>query len=153
MANWLAIWPQNFRPLPGEFGTQFQTLATALETAGPALVGTNTTNVFVSTPRKNFYVMGAQVIGANYTNTTTVTVQLFKKSGATETALTAAFDLTAAGATPVSSSGSVDVPITGSDQDCTVAPDETLFLRFIAALTFLPATASPRFVTGISLIS
>jgi hypothetical protein len=153
MPNWLAPWPQAFRPNPGEFAVQFQTLSVALETAGPTIVGTNTTNVFVGVPRKAFAVVGASIQGANYTNTTTVTVQLNKKSGSTVTALTAAFDLTAAGATPVSTAGEVNVPITASEADSICAAGDVLYWTFIAALTFLPATASPRAVVGISIIS
>ena len=153
MPNWLAPWPQNFRPLPGEFAAQFQTLSIGLETSGPAIVGTNTTNVFVGVPNKTFAVVGASMNGANYTNTTTVTVTLNKKSGSTVTALTAAFDLTAAGATPVNTAGMVDIPITATEAQCMLAPGDTLYWTNIAALTQLPATASPKLNVGISIIS
>lgn len=152
MANWLAPWPSNFRPLPNEFGTHFDTLSVALETAGPTLVGTNTTNVYVPVPNKTFYVAGASITAAaNYTNTTTITVQLYRNNAGTPVALTAAFDLTAAGATPLVNNF-VDVPITATDQQATCQPGDVLYWQFIAALTFLPATASPRASVGISYI-
>lgn len=153
MPNWLAPWPSSFRPLPGEFAAQFQTLSVALETAGPALVGTNTTNVYVPVPNKTFFVAGASITAAaNYTNTTTVTVTLYRNNAGTPVALTAAFDLTAAGATPLVNSF-VNVPITATDQQCTCNAGDVLYWQFIAAATFLPATASPRASVGISLIS
>ncbi len=152
MANWLAPWPSNFRPLPNEFAAHFQTLSVALETNGPTLVGTNTTNVYVGVPNKTFYVAGAAITGpANYTNTTAVTVQLFKDVAGAATALTSAFDLTAAGATPLVNNF-VDVPITATDQQATIQPGNTLYWQFIAAATFLPATAKPTAVVGISII-
>src|SRR5689334_20793898 len=114
MANWKANWPFNFRPQPGEFGVLFQTLSTCFETANVPLVGTATTNVYVGVPNLNFYVAGAAITGAaNYTNTTTVTVQLQKVSGGTTTNLTSAFDLTAAGLTPLVNNF-VNVPITAT---------------------------------------
>lgn len=151
--GWLAPWPQSFRPNPGEFAALFQTLSVSLENSGPTLVGTNTTNVFVPVPYKTVSVIGASITGANYTNTTTVTVTLNKKSGSTVTALTAAFDLTAAGATPVNTAGTVEVPLTGSVADCTLAPGDVLYWTFIAALTFLPATAKPQATVGITIIA
>jgi hypothetical protein len=151
--GWLAPWPSSFRPNPGEFAVMFQTLSVSLEGSGPTLVGTNTTNVFVPVPYKNLNVLGASMTGANYTNTTTCTATLNKKSGSTVTALTAAFDLTAAGATPVNTAGTVEIPLTGSVQDCTLAPGDVLYWTFIAAATFLPATAKPQLTVGIGIIS
>jgi len=152
MANWLAAWPSVFRPQPGEFAVQFQTLATCFETENVAPVGTSTTNVYVGVPNKNFYVAGAAIMGAaNYSNTTTVTVQLQKASGGVTTNLTSAFDLTAAGATPLVNNY-VNVPITATDAQCTCAPGDVLMWQFGAAATFLPATAKPIGIVGISLI-
>jgi hypothetical protein len=37
--------------------------------------------------------------------------------------------------------------------DCTLAPGDVLYWTFIAALTFLPATASPKLSVGIAIIS
>jgi hypothetical protein len=153
MPNWLAPWPSNYRPLPGEFAAQFQTLSVALETAGPTLVGTNTTNVYVPVPNKTFFVAGASITAAaNYTNTTAVTVQLKRNNAGSAVALTGVFDLTAAGATPLVQNF-VNVPITGTDQQCTCNPGDVLYWEFIAALTFLPATASPRASVGIAVIA
>ena len=151
--GWLAPWPQSFRPNPGEFAALFQTLSVSLEGSGPAIVGTNTTNVFVPVPYKVCSVIGASMTGANYTNTTTCSVQLVKKSGSTVTNLTGAFDLTAAGATPVNTAGTVEIPLTGSVADCTLAVGDVLYWITIMAATFLPTTAKPQLTVGVGIIS
>lgn len=150
MPNGEARWPKVWRPLPGEFGAMFNTLSTALNTAGPVLVGTATTNVYVAVPAdKTFYVASASMQGANvFTGGSTVTATLTKKSGSTATALTGAYDLTAA----VSTAGYANVPITASDEDATLAPGDTLYWSVAIATTFGPTTADLRGVVEISLI-
>lgn len=150
MPSWLAPWPSNFRPLPNEFGALFNTLRTTLnQGAGPVLVGTATTNVYVGVPAKKFYVAGAAINGATvFTGSSTVTATLIKKSGSTTTALTAAYDLKAA----VSSAGYADVPITATDADATLDAGDQLYWAVGAAGTLGPTTADLIGVVGITII-
>ena len=56
--------PRNFRPTPGNFAAQFQTLSAAIGTGGRALTGTATTTLFVSVPRgRTFCVYNASMQG------------------------------------------------------------------------------------------
>lgn len=128
-----APWPYNWNPTPNEFGTMFQSLSTAIATAGPALVGTATTNIYVGIPRsKTFYVAGANRIGAIAgVGSGTITAQLFKNA----TALTAAYDLKTA-----TTGDCVDIPITAADADRVVAPGDTLYWAVGASGTI---TTSP----------
>jgi hypothetical protein len=123
-----APWPFNWNPEPDEFGTMFQSIATALAFAGPALVGTATTDVYIGIPRsKKFFVAGANMTGAvAFAGGSTITATLYKNS----TALTGAYDVKAA-----TSGNNVDVPITAADVDRVVSPGDTLFWRVIAATT------------------
>lgn len=123
-----APWPYNWNPQPNEFATLFNSLSTALATAGPALVGTATTNIYVGIPRsKTFYVAGANMTGAvAAAGSAAISCILYKNS----TALTAAYDLKAA-----TSGNNVDVPITASDPDRVVAPGDTLYWAVAAAGT------------------
>lgn len=148
MPNWKAPWPQSFRPTPGEFAVQFQTLSVALATAGPTLVGTNTTNVFVGTPAGlSFFVAGASMVGGSaFTGSGAVTATLNKKSGSTVTALTAAYDLTGA----LSTAGYADVPITATDQNATLAAGDVLYWTVIAAGTL--GGGDLRAIVGASII-
>ncbi len=109
-----APWPHNYVPKPGEFATLFQTLAVAFQTAGPTLVGTNTTNVYVGVPAtKTIFVAGASIQGgAIFTSGSTTTAQLAKQHGSTVTTLTGAYDLTAA----LSTAGYADVPLTAKER-------------------------------------
>lgn len=129
-----APWPYNWVPQPNEFATMFQSLSTALATAGPALVGTATTNIYVGIPRsKTFYVAGANITGAiAAAGSGAITAQLFKNS----TALTGAFDLT----TAMTSGKNLDIPITATDPDRVVAPGDVLYWAVAAAGTI---TTSP----------
>lgn len=145
-----ARWPNVYRPLPGEFGAMFNTIAAALNASGPALVGTATTNVYVGVPAdKTIFVAGASMQGQTvFTGSSTVTATLVKKSGSTATALTGAYDLTGA----VSAAGYADVPITASTQDATLSPGDTLYWAVAAAGTFGPTTADLRGVVEIAII-
>lgn len=148
MPNWKAPWPHSWRPQPGEFAVQFNTLATALNTAGPALVGTNTTNVYVGTPAGiAFFVAGASMVGGSaFTGSGAVTATLNKKSGSTVTALTGAYDLTAT----LSTAGYADVPITAANVDATLAAGDVLYWTVIAAGTL--GGGDLRAIVGVSLI-
>jgi hypothetical protein len=139
-----APWPFNWNPQPDEFGTLFQSISTALGTAGPALVGTATTNVYVGIPRsKTFFIAGANLTGAvAFAGGSTITAQLFKNS----TALTAAADLKAA-----TSGNNIDLAITASDQDRVVAPGDTVYFA-IAAATTITTTGDIRGVLELSLM-
>lgn len=139
-----APWPYNWNPVPNEFGTMFQSLSTALATAGPALVGTATTNIYVGIPRsKTFYVAGANRTGAVAgAGSGTQTAQLFKNS----TALTAAYDLKTA-----TSGDTIDIPITASDADRVVSPGDTLYWA-VAATGTITTASDARAVVEISLM-
>lgn len=140
-----APWPYNWVPQPNEFATLFNTIATALATAGPTLVGTATTNIYVGIPRsKTFYVAGANMTGAiAAAGSGAITAQLMKNAS---TALTAAYDLTAA-----TSGNNVDVPITAADPDRVLVPGDVLWWKVAAAGTI---TTSPdlRAVVELSLM-
>ncbi len=146
-----APWPHNYVPKPGEFATLFQTLSVALNTAGPTLVGTNTTNVYVGIPAtKTIFVAGASMQGGQvFTSGSTTTAQLFKKHGSTATALTDAYDLTAA----LSTAGYADVPLTAKEADLVLAPGDTLYWNCIFGGVVLPSTADLRAVVEISVQS
>lgn len=141
----LGAWPYNWRPQPNDFGAIFQSLSTALATAGPALVGTATTNIYVGIPRsRTFYVSGANITGAvAAAGSGAITATLYKNS----TALTAAFDLT----TAMTSGKCLDIPITAADPDRVVSPGDVLYWAVAAAGTI---TTSPdgRAVVEASLI-
>lgn len=141
----LGPWPYNWRPQPNDFGCIFQSLSTALATAGPALVGTATTNIYVGIPRsRTFYVSGANRTGAIAgAGSGTQTAQLFKNS----TALTAAYDLKTA-----TTGDTVDIPITADDKDRVVVPGDTLYWAVAASGTITTASDA-RAVVEISLIS
>lgn len=128
MPSGKAFWPKNYNPVPGGFGAMFQTLAVALGTAGPALVGTATTNIYVPIPRsKTFFIAAANMTGAvAFAGGSTVTGQLFKNA----TALTAAYDLKTA-----TSGNNVDIPITATDEEATVAPGDVVYWAVAAATT------------------
>lgn len=143
----LGAWPNNWRPQPNDFGCIFQSLSTALATAGPALVGTATTNIYVGIPRsRTFYVSGANITGGvAAAGSGAITMILYKNS----TALTAAYDLT----TAMTSGKCLDIPITStSDAERTVSPGDVLYWAVAAAGTI---TTSPdgRAVVEASLIS
>ncbi len=146
-----APWPHTWVPNPGEYGALFNTLATAFMTAGPTLVGTNTTNVYVGIPAtKTIFISGASVQGATVvTSGSTTTAQLVKKHGSTVTVLTGAYDLTAA----VSTAGYADVPITAIEADRVLVPGDTLYWILIAGAAWLPATFDLRGVVEIALQS
>lgn len=139
-----APWPKNWNPQPNNFGTMMQSISTALATAGPSLVGTASTNIYVGIPRsRTFYIAGANMTGAvAAAGSGAITAQLFKNS----TALTAAYDLTAA-----TSGNNVDVPLTGTDEERTVSPGDTVYWKVAAAGTI---TTSPdlRAVVELSLM-
>lgn len=140
----LGAWPYNWRPQPNDFGCIFQSLSTALGFAGPALVGTATTNIYVGIPRsRTFYVSGANMTGAvAAAGSGAITAQLFKNS----TALTAAYDLTAA-----TTGNNVDVPITAADADRRVSPGDVLYWAVAAAGT-ITTTPDLKAVVEASLI-
>lgn len=139
-----APWPFNWNPTPGEFGAQFEAISTALGFAGPSLVGTATTNVYVGIPRsKTGYVAGANLVAAvAFAGGSTVTAQLFKNS----TALTAAYDLKTA-----TSGSNVDIPITAADADRVVVPGDVLYWA-VAAATTITTTGDARAVVELSLM-
>lgn len=144
----IAPWPNSWRPQPNEFGAMFQTLSTALAYAGPALVGTATTNIYVGIPRsKTFAVCGANMTGAvAAAGSGAITAQLFKLSGGVATALTAAYDLTAA-----TSGNDVDVPVTATNVNCTLAPGDALYWA-VAAVGTITTSPDLRAVVEIALI-
>lgn len=144
-------WPHNFEAQPGDFGAMYQTLICALNTAGPALVGTATTTVNIGVPAtKKFLVCGASIQGRQlFTSATTVTTQLIKMSGTTRTTLTAALDTTTA--TALSSAGYVAFAITANNFDATLNPGDTLWAEVAFGGTVLPTTADPRGCVEISI--
>jgi hypothetical protein len=149
MPNGLAPWPHTWDPTPGNFGAIFNTLSAALGFSGPTLVGTATTNVFVGIPAtKTAFVAGASMQGGiAFAGSGAITATLFKNSAGVATALTAAYDLTAS----ISGANSnVDVPITATNVNATLAPGDTLYWAVAAAGT-ITTTGDLRGVVELAL--
>lgn len=149
MPDGKAPWPNSFRPDPGNFADMLVSLAAALGTAGPALVGTATTSVYLPVPRsRTLFVCAANMTGAvAYAGGSTVTATLIKKSGGTDYPLTAAYDLKSA----ISGDAQVNVAITGSDAACTLAPGDTLRWD-VAAATTITTTGDLRAVVECAVV-
>lgn len=145
MPNELAPWPFNYDPSPGGFAALFNTIDVGLFPA--AVVGTATTKVFVGIPHfKTSYVSGASIQGGvAATGSSTITATLFAQTGATSRALTAAYDLT----TAISNYANVDIPITATDQNATLAPGDALYWSIAAAGTI---TGGPD-LRGVALLA
>jgi hypothetical protein len=87
----MANWPFAFRPLPGRFGNMLEFTDTAIGTGGTSVANSATTTVLLPTPFTKCYVDKVSVAAiAAAASSGAVTVQFFKQSGATKTAITAA---------------------------------------------------------------
>lgn len=133
-----AGYPYQFRPRPGDFGAQFQTLSNGIGNAGVTLTGTATTSVYLSVPASRlFKVVAASIQGfTGAAGGSTITAQLVRNNNqGTPTAqtLTAAQDITTTVFT--GTDNNVDVPITVTDQLATCAPGDTLLWKIVAATT------------------
>lgn len=137
MAPLPSPWPRNFRPTPGNFATQFQTLSVALGTGGFTLVGTATNTVFLAVPRaRTFAVVNASMQGLTAAGGSgAITAQLIRLSGSTAITLTAATSITA---TIIGSASKNNVewtitPALPGDNVC--VPGDTLHWAVVAAAT------------------
>ena len=133
--NIKAEWPQNFEPLPGDFGALFQTLARAVGTGGVALTGTATTSVYVGVPASRvFSPVAASAQGyLGFTGASAITAQLIRINNqganpATQT-LTAAQDITTTVYT--GTDNSVDFPITANRTQRECFPGDNLYWALV----------------------
>jgi hypothetical protein len=133
MARRTANWPKNYRPTPGNFGAQFQTLSRAIGTNGITLTGTATNTVWVPVPRcAAFSVVDAAVQGPTAAaGSGAITSILYKRLAGTSTdvALTAAQDLT------TMATNNVEDTITASDINRACVVGDTLHFDVVAAGT------------------
>ena len=130
-------WPRNFRPRPGAFGAQFQTLSAAIGTAGKTVVGTATTTVWVPVPRaRTLYIYNASMQGPTAAGgSDTITAQIVKNSGGTETTLTAATSITA-GVISSATVNNVEWTITPATSSANVLDaGDSLYWKIVAAAT------------------
>lgn len=140
MARKPAVWPTNFRPNPGNFGAQFQTLSRALGTGGTPLTGTATTTVYLGIPRMTqVEVVNAAMQGPTAaTGSGAVTAQLCKydATAAARVTLTAATSLTSDVITSATNNN-VEWTITAARPNRTVLATngDTLFWEIAAAGT------------------
>ncbi len=143
-----APWPHNWEPYPGNFANMLQTLMVALNTEGPALVGTATTTIFIGVPiTKQFIAIGASIQGQTpFTGSSTVTATIIKVSAGTRTALSAALDLTGA-----YTNNSVALPLTGTNAQCTCAIGDVLACEVACGGTVGPTTADAKLSVEINL--
>lgn len=128
--------PRNFRPTPGNFAAQFQTLSAAIGTGGRALTGTATTTLFVSVPRgRTFCVYNASMQGPTAAGGDgAITAQLVRYSGG-EITLTAATSITA---TIISSAtvNNVEWTVTPASTSANICvPGDSLYWKVAAAGT------------------
>lgn len=134
--NLKAEWPQNFEPLPGDFGALFQTLSRAIGTGGAAITGTATTSIYVGVPASRvFSVVAASAQGyLGFTGASAITAQLIRENNqgsvAAAVTLTAAQDITTTVYT--GSDNNVDFPITVTRINRTFLPGDTLRWEVVA---------------------
>lgn len=139
MAPLPAPWPRNFRPGPGNFRAEFQTLSAAIGTGGRALTGTATTNVFVSVPRgRTFFVYNAAMQGPTAAGGDgAITAQLIRydATNAAAVTLTAATSITA-GIISSATVNNVEWTITPASVSANVCnPGDSLYWKIAAAGT------------------
>lgn len=138
MAPLPAPWPRNFRPNPGNFRAQFETLSVAIGTGGLALTGTATTTAYVAVPRaRTVAVINASMQGLTAAGGSgAITAQLCKITAAgTAVTLTAATSITA---TIIGSAtnNSVEWTITPAlPADNVLVPGDNLCWKIVAAAT------------------
>lgn len=131
-----AKWPKNFRPLPGDYGAQFEWLASTLGTGGTALTGTATTTCWLPVaPVRTFSVVSAAMVGNVPANGSgTITAQLIKQSGGTATTLTAATSIKSDIITGTNVNA-FDWPLTQADPNNTCNPGDTLRWEIVSSAT------------------
>ena len=137
MAPLPAPWPRNFRPTPGNFKAEFQTLSAALGTGGFTIVGTATNTVFLAVPRaRTFAVVNASMQGLTAAGGSgAITAQLIRLSGSTAITLTAATSITAT-IIASASKNNVEWTITPASSSANVCvPGDTLHWEVVAAAT------------------
>lgn len=148
----MANWPFVFRPTAGRFGNMLEFATQSIGTGGTTVANTTTTTVIIPTPFSKLYVdrlsIAATVAAAS---AGTVTVQFFKQSGATKTALTAATSikndvLTGANAAVYS------VAITGADPARLVQQGDCLIADIVASGT-VTTQPTAELQAALSLIS
>ena len=131
----MANWPFAFRPLPGRFGNQLEFADTAIGTGGTSVANSATTTVLIPTPNTKTYVDRVSIAAITpAASTGAVTVQFFKQSGATKTALTAATSIKSdvlTGANPAVYA----VAITGADPARLCQAGDILLVDIVAAGT------------------
>lgn len=131
----MANFPFIFRPLPGRFGNMLELAARAIGTGGTTVANSATTTVVVPTPSTKCYVDRVSISATTAAASTgDVTVQFFKQSGATKTALTAATSIKSDVIT--AATGAVySVAITGSDTARFVNVGDCIIVDCVAAGT------------------
>lgn len=131
----MANWPFAFRPLAGRFGNLLEFVNANIGTGGTTVANSATTTVLVPTPNTKVYVDRLSLAGLTAAaSAAAVTVQVFKQSGATRTALTAATSIRNDVIT--AATGAVyNLAISGSEPARLIQPGECLVCDVVAAGT------------------
>lgn len=148
----MALWPFAYRPLPGRFGNLLELASQAIGTGGTSVANSATTTVIIPTPYGKSYVDRVSVAAITAAaSSSAVTVQFFKQSGATKTALTAATSIKSDVIT--AATGAVyPVAITGTDAARLLNQGDCLICDVVAAGTVTTQPVAELQVT-ISVIS
>lgn len=131
----MANWPFAFRPLPGRFGNQLEFADSAIGTGGTSVANTATTTILIPTPNTKTFIDKLSIAAITpAASSAAVTVQFFKQSGATKTALCAATSIKSdviTGANPAVYS----VAITGADPARLLQAGDIILVDIVAAGT------------------
>lgn len=131
----MANWPFSFRPLPGRFGNMLEFLDVAIGTGGTTVADSATTTVVIPTPNTKSYVDRLSIAASTAAASAgTVTVRVFKQSGATKTFLMAATSIKSdvvTAATPATYA----LTITGTDAERLLQPGDCLGCDVVASGT------------------
>lgn len=131
----MATFPFNFRPLANRFGNLLEMSSTALGTGGTTVANSATTTVIIPTPNTKAYVDRISVAGlVAAVSTGAVTVQFFKQSGATKTALTNTLSIRNDVIT-AATAATYAVTITASDVVRLIQPGDCVICDVVAAGT------------------
>lgn len=131
----MANWPFAFRPLAGRFGNMLEFTDAAIGTGGTSVANSTTTTIMVPTPFTKTYVDRLSLAAITpAVSAGTVTVQFFKQSGATKTALTATTSIkndVLTGANPAT----YNVAVTATDPTRLFQPGDIMLVDIVASGT------------------